>query len=185
MVEPQWFAGVARVEANPADCGPGLLGGGANMCVMATTTVRGLPLPARLTSLIERGLWQHPGDAVLAEVVPWFEDPLAFVRNPEQMMYASMSLDMFADDPYSDYFRVGRGSRSDAPLDLPWLDADQAVLIAITRNPGDDGALALDYRTDPDDPRVVGTDFWTDDTDLCRWRVVAPAFSAFAGRLGL
>ncbi|WP_406300474.1 hypothetical protein OG948_37015 (plasmid) [Embleya sp. NBC_00888] len=47
------------------------------------------------------------------------------------------------------------------------------MLIATTRNPGDDGALALDYRTDPSDPRGVGSDFRTDPL-LCQWRVVAP-----------
>ncbi|MFJ2172588.1 hypothetical protein ACIOHE_06675 [Streptomyces sp. NPDC087851] len=151
---------------------------------MVTSTVRGLPLPAPLTSLIDRGLWQHPGDGVLAKVIPWFEDPLLFVSNPEQMAFASQSMDMFADDPHSTYFRQARGSSGISPLELPWLDVEQAVLIAITRNPGDDGALALDYRTDPSDPRVVGTDYWSNPL-LCEWRVVAPTFSGFVTRLRL
>ncbi|WP_405696444.1 hypothetical protein [Streptomyces sp. NBC_01185] len=151
---------------------------------MASSTVRGLALPAPLTSLLDRELWRHPGDAVLAEVIPWFKDPLSFVSDPGQMAYASRSMDMFADDPHSAFFRQARGSRGAAPLELPWLDVEQAVLIAITRNPGDDGALALDYRTDPSDPRVVGSDFWTDPL-LCRWRVVAPTFSGFARSVGL
>ncbi|MFJ2218401.1 hypothetical protein ACIQVO_40135 [Streptomyces sp. NPDC101062] len=151
---------------------------------MVTSTVRGLPLPAPLASLIERGLWQHPGDEVLAKVIPWFEDPLLFVSNPEQMAFASQSMDMFADDPHSTYFRQARGSSGISPLELPWLDIEQAVLIAITRNPGDDGALALDYRTDPSDPRVVGTDYWSNPL-LCEWRVVAPTFSGFVTRLRL
>ncbi|MFF3013427.1 hypothetical protein [Streptomyces sp. NPDC057939] len=129
-------------------------------------------------SLIDLGLWRHPGDAVLGRVIPWFEDPLRFVQDPEQMTFASRSMDMVADDPGAGYFRQARGSNGATPLELPWLDVEQAVLIAITRNPGDDGALALDYRTDPSDPRVVGSDYWT-DPDACRWRVVAPTFSAF------
>ncbi|MFF4319210.1 hypothetical protein [Streptomyces sp. NPDC001568] len=145
---------------------------------MAPATVRGLPLPAPLISLIDRGLWQHPGDAVLSKVIPWFRDPLTFVRDPEQMAFASRSMDIVADDPHAGYFRQARGSRGTAPLELPWLDVDRAVLIAITRNPGDDGALALDYRTDPADPRVLGSDYWT-DPEWCRWRVVAPTFSGF------
>ncbi|MGW1127858.1 hypothetical protein [Streptomyces sp. NPDC002526] len=151
---------------------------------MAPSTVRGLALPALLTSLIDRGLWHHPGDEVLARVIPWFKDPLRFVPNPPQMEYTSRSMDMFADDPHCAFFRQARGSRGVAPLGLPWLDVEQAVLIATTRNPGDDGALALDYRTDPSDPRVVGSDFWT-DAALCRWRVVAPSFSGFVASLGL
>ncbi|MEU8777163.1 hypothetical protein [Streptomyces sp. NPDC048606] len=153
---------------------------------MASSTVRGLPLPVPLMSLIDRGLWRHPGDAAMAQVVPWFEDPLAFVRDPEQMTFASRSMDLIADDPHphSAYFRQARGSASAVPLELPWLDVEQAVLIACTRNPGDDGALALDYRTDPADPRVVGSDYWT-DPQMCRWRIVAPTFSDFVARLGL
>ncbi|MFB7241636.1 hypothetical protein ACFCYX_04075 [Streptomyces populi] len=68
---------------------------------MVPSTVRGLALPAQLTSLIDRGLWRHPGDAILAKVIPWFEDPLAFVRDPEQMTFASQTMDMLADDPHS------------------------------------------------------------------------------------
>ncbi|MFE0921182.1 hypothetical protein ACFW24_25885 [Streptomyces nigra] len=151
---------------------------------MVPSIVRGLALPTQLTSLIDRGLWRHPGQVVLAEVIPWFEDALVFVSNPEQMEFASQSMDMFADDPHCAFFREARGSKAIAPLELPWLDVEQAVLIAITRNPGDDGALALDYRTDPADPRVVGSDFWA-DPNLCQWRVVAPTFSAFVTSLGL
>jgi hypothetical protein len=151
---------------------------------MASTTVRGLPLPARLLSLIARGRWRHPGDAVLAEAVPWFDGPLSFVRDPAQMEWASRSMDMFADDPHSAFLRQARGSTAAAPLELPWLDVEQAVLIAICRNPGDEVALALDYRTGAADPRVVGSDFRTDPL-MCEWRVVAPAFSLFATSLGL
>jgi hypothetical protein len=40
------------------------------------------------------------------------------------------------------------------PLDLPWFDAERAVLIAVNQNPGNDVAIALDYRTDVTDPKV-------------------------------
>ncbi|MFK0017620.1 hypothetical protein [Streptomyces sp. NPDC091027] len=133
---------------------------------------------------MDRGLWHHPGDAILTKVIPWFEDPLSFVCSPEQMTFASQTMDLLAHDPHSTYFSVARGSRAAIPLELPWLDAEQAVLIAITRNPGDDGALALDYRSDPSDPRVVGSDFWADPS-MCRWRVVAPTLSGFVADLGL
>ncbi|MFJ8043442.1 hypothetical protein ACIRBX_23385 [Kitasatospora sp. NPDC096147] len=151
---------------------------------MVHPTVRGLALPTQLTSLIDRGLWAHPGDAVLAEVIPWFESPLDFLPGPRQMEWECQSMDMFADDPSYDFFRESRGSTATVPVELPWLDVELAVLIAVGRTPGDDVALALDYRSDPADPRVVGSDFWTAPR-LCRWRVVAPTFSAFVTRLGL
>ncbi|MYW06508.1 hypothetical protein [Streptomyces sp. SID3343] len=151
---------------------------------MAPLTVRGHALPAPLTSLIDRGLWLDPGDAVLAKVIPWFEDPLVLLSNPEQMEFESRSMDVFADDRHGTYFREARGSRVTTPLELPWLDIEQAVLIAVNRRLGDDVGLALDYRTDPSDPRVVGSDFWTNPGE-CRWRVVAPTFSTFVTSLGL
>jgi hypothetical protein len=41
---------------------------------------------------------------------------------------------------------VVRGSVT-GPSDLPWLDIEQAFNIAVNRRPGDDVAIALDYRT--------------------------------------
>jgi hypothetical protein len=48
-------------------------------------TVRGLALPQLLVSLLDSGRWRHPGDDVLGAVVPWFEDPLHFLRSPAAM----------------------------------------------------------------------------------------------------
>lgn len=86
---------------------------------MVPSIVRGLPLPAQLASLIDRGRRRHPGHAALAKVIPWFDDSLAFVGDPEQMMFASQTLDRLADDPHSTYFSVDRGSRAATPLELP------------------------------------------------------------------
>ncbi|MFI5530029.1 hypothetical protein ACIA8O_15945 [Kitasatospora sp. NPDC051853] len=151
---------------------------------MGQLTVRGLALPVLLGALLTQGRWRHPGPAVMAEVIPWFEDPLCFLGSAAEMERESRSMDMFADDPSYAFFREARGSALDGPVELPWLDVEQAVLIAVNSRPGDDVALALDYRTDPSDPRVVGSDFWTDPW-LCSWRVVAPAFSVFAADLGI
>jgi hypothetical protein len=50
--------------------------------------------------------------------------------------------------------------------------------------PGDDVAIALDYRGDPSGPCVVASDLWTDPRQ-CAWRIVAPTFGAFAAALGV
>lgn len=148
---------------------------------MEEMRVRGHALP----SLLRDGRWQHPGDAELARLMPWFEDPLDFLRSTQEMERESRALDRFADDPLScELFHVVRGSTRPAPVELPWLDTEQALLIAVNRRPGDDVALALDYRSDPADPRVVGSDFWTNPRQGA-WREVAPAFSSFADALGL
>jgi hypothetical protein len=153
--------------------------------------VRGLALPRLLVSLLDSGRWRHPGDDVLRAVVPWFEDPLDFLHSPAEMRRESTFLyeDGTADDPRgSALFHVVRGSVA-GPGDLPWLDVEQAFNIAVNNRPGDDVAIALDYRADLSDPRVVGSDAWTGRHQTGRvtyvWREVAPSFSAFAEALGL
>jgi hypothetical protein len=37
--------------------------------------------PPLLAHLIQSGRWQHPGDDILHEVIPWFEDPLTFLTS--------------------------------------------------------------------------------------------------------
>jgi hypothetical protein len=109
--------------------------------------------------------------------MPWFEDPLMFMADLRDMRFQNRALDSIADDrTISDLFRLARGSRTDHPVDLPWLDVDQAVLVAVNEHAGDDVALALDYRTDATDPRVVASDIWTDPGQLS-WRVVTPTFT--------
>lgn len=155
------------------------------LAVMERLWVRGLGVPPLLVSLLAEKRWGHPGDEELARLIPWFEDPLDFLTSVAGMEWESRSMDMFADDvSYLELFREVRGSERETPVELPWLDVEKAFLIAVCRHPGDDVALALDYRTDPADPRVVGTDFWTDPRG-CEWRVVAPTFSEFAAALGL
>ncbi len=148
-------------------------------------TVRGLRLPELLVHQLRAGLWRKPDDSALHVVMPWFEDPLIFLSGLDQIRDASTPLEMVADDaPSARFFREVRGSRVTHPVELPWLDIEQALLIAVNRDPGDDVAVALDYRTSPTDPRVVASDFWTNPRQCAR-RIVTPTFTQFAERLGL
>ncbi|ASW53797.1 hypothetical protein CIK06_05735 [Plantactinospora sp. KBS50] len=110
--------------------------------------------------------------------MPWFKGPLHFLTSVEAVVRESRSLDLLtADDASAQLFRLARGTAWTEPVDLSWLDIDKAFLVAVNERPGDDVAIALDYRTDPTDPRVVASDFWTDPR-LCSWREVAPTLSA-------
>ncbi|MET8146850.1 hypothetical protein ACIBSW_14290 [Actinoplanes sp. NPDC049668] len=126
---------------------------------------------------MQNGKWIHPGKQALHDLMPWFEEPLTFMADLRDLRFQNNALDFIADDrSTSGLFRMARGSRSDHPIDLPWLDVDQAVLIAVNEHAGDDVVLALDYRTDSTDPRVVAADIWTDPTQYS-WRVVTPTFT--------
>lgn len=117
--------------------------------------------------------------------MPWFEDPLDFLTDVDQIRRESGSLDhLTQDEDTARFFRQVRGSTATGPVELPWLDVELAVLIAVNHIPGDDVAIALDYRTSASDPQVVASDFWTDPRQ-CSWRIIAPTFSAFTAALDL
>ena len=141
-------------------------------------------MPSPLIDLLAAGRWRHPGDDVVRAVIPWLEDPLVFLGSVSAMRSQSQSLDLFADDwRGAELFREVRGSVA-GPAELPWLDVERAFLVAVNRVPGDDVAIALDYRSDSSNPRVVASDFWT-KPGQCAWRIVAPTFGAFVEALGL
>ncbi|WP_422741447.1 hypothetical protein ACN27B_22380 [Micromonospora sp. WMMD754] len=147
--------------------------------------IRGLVVPRLLLSLVREGRWRHPGTTVLARTMPWFEDPLDFLTSIEAMARESRSLDSLSeDDATAQVFRLARGSEQPGPVDLPWLDIDKAFLVAVNERAGDDVVVALDYRTDPTDPRVLASDFWT-QPGPCSWREVAPTFSALVAAFDL
>ena len=147
--------------------------------------IRGLLVPDLLLALLQAGAWHHPGDAALAELMPWFADPLEFLASIPAMAGVSRSLDrLVRDDATARVFRFASGTTVTEQIDLPWLDVDQAFLIATARYAGDDTAVALDYRTGASTPRVVASDIWTDPRQ-CHWRTVAETFPAFAASVGL
>lgn len=146
--------------------------------------VRGLPLPGLLAGLLVAGRWQHPGDEVLRAALPWFKDPIDLLASLDRMTRESRSLDQIAaDQRASNAFHVTCGSVA-GPTVLPWLDAELAFLIAVNRQPGDDVAIALDYRSDTAGPAVVASDVWTDPSAHL-WRPVAPSFETFAAMLSI
>jgi len=149
---------------------------------MSHAAVNGWPLPELLIALIRDGHWVHPGDARLRELIPFMVDPVVFLSTPERMAFESVG--RLADDPQlSALFQIARGCRVAEPVELPWLDADRSLFVAVCRWPGDDVGIALDYRTDALDPRVVVSDWGSGQA--CMWREVAPTFSGFVRLLGL
>lgn len=93
------------------------------------------------------------------------------------------------DDELARIFWVVRRSAQAEPIEPPWLDIDRALLIGGAQY-SDCIAIALDYRTDAEDPQVVV--FGEEMVDLQQgsrwptgWRVVAPTFPAFVAALNL
>jgi hypothetical protein len=158
------------------------LGEGAELPIEQRPTVNGLPLPDLLISLIQHKRWVHPGDERIRELIPFFGEPVDLLQSVESMQRESSGF--LADDPtMSTLFHEVRGSKANGRVELPWLDVEFAVFVAVNRFPGDDIGIALDYRTDSNDPRVVANDWGMDRG--CIWREVTPSFSTFIQSLRL
>jgi hypothetical protein len=139
-------------------------------------------IPPLLKELIETSRWRQPPDETIKRVIPFLQDPMEFLLTVDAMRQASMSL--LADSPeMSELFREYRGSKV-PEKELPWLDVDQALFLAVNRVHGADLGIALDFRTDPEDPRVVASD-WQSGDNTHHWRQVEGRFSDFVRRLGL
>jgi hypothetical protein len=146
-------------------------------------SVNGLTLPKLLLDLMEQGKWKHPGDPVIQTVIPFLKDPVVFLSSSQHIAFESQGF--LADDPQNAFFREYRGAPGiDKPL--PWLDVDRALFVAVNRNIGDDVGIALDYRSDVDDPRVVASDWSFNGLHgVCNWREVSSTFTNFVRLLKL
>ena len=137
-------------------------------------------IPALLQTLVETGWWSHPGDDVLRREIPCLLDPVDFRC---WLPYRTVATELEGSFSPEDW-RTFKMYRDVEPVrTCPWLSADQAVFIAIDRFPGDDVAIALDYRSDLEIPMVVAS-HWRDNKSL-EWFEVAKDFEIFARSLGL
>jgi hypothetical protein len=135
-----------------------------------------------LLELIRTGRWKQPPDEIIKNLIPFLQEPMDFLPDVDTMLQESISL--LADSPeMAELFHEYRGSKV-PERELPWLDVDKALFIAVNRIAGADLGIALDYRTDLEDPRVVASD-WQSGGNTHHWREVEGKFSDFVRKLGL
>lgn len=148
--------------------------------------VNNLPLPALLIFLIQNGKWNHPGDEKLRRLIPFLQDDLMFVDIKRMQSESEGQLEIADLPPLlpPERLRQVRGSKSPSPIELPWLDVEKMIFVAISREIGADIAIALDYRTSISDPRVIINQWQISDGNSL-WREVTPTFTEFVECLGL
>ncbi len=134
--------------------------------------VNRLPVPGLLGELIGRGEWVHPGDDVLRRAFPLLTDPLDFLPSVDGVPIVAFQ----GWPPASQAWACLRMYVEGEERPLPWLDARSAVFVALNRIPGDDVAIALDFRRRVDRPRVVASR-WLDAE--AAWFVLAEDFERF------
>jgi hypothetical protein len=144
--------------------------------------INGLSLPPLLISLIQQEKWRHPGQDVLRTVIPFLTDKMDFMT-PEQRRFETEGQLAISEPPLMfPHMHQVRGSKMPTPVELPWLDVDKMVFLAIAKEIGVDEAIALDYRTSLTDPCVIATEWMPEG---CFWREVTPTFTEFVERIGL
>jgi|TARA_B110000495_G_C22947232_1_gene554591 hypothetical protein len=104
---------------------------------------RRLKLPSQLQRLPADKQWKTPGDDILLELVAFITDPLDFLPTFDAMLFNSGPL-MGKDEAENADFHEYRGSRG-ISRDLPWIDAELTIYIAVNRRIGDDVGIALGY----------------------------------------
>ncbi len=138
-------------------------------------------MPSLLIELSAQGRWCHPGNDTLRRLAPFIHEELELVSIDSLCPGLSLlDRDAAEDSMFCEY----RGSLVSEPRQLPWIDVEQTVLIAVNKMPGDDVALGLDYRANSTDPPVVAND-WHGPSPGCIWREVARSFSEFCMAAGL
>ncbi|HEX8833069.1 MAG TPA: hypothetical protein VF719_02650, partial [Abditibacteriaceae bacterium] len=142
-----------------------------------------LLLPPLLLELVQSGRWRQPTDEKIQSLIPFLREPVDFTRFGFEETWGYSQLHLVDDPRFSSFFQEYRGSAG-IERELPWLDAEKAVFIAVNREIGDDIGIALDYRTNASDPRVVASD-WGAEYRRCDWRLVDERFSDFVRRIDL
>lgn len=146
------------------------------------TLRRALPLPSSLIALMDVGQWTHPGSEALRSCAPFLHDPLVVLTSIEAMLFNSgplMGHSQIEDERLHEY----RGSVL-AHRPLPWIDVEKTIFIMCNERIGDDCGIALDYRTNPEEPHVIGSD-WQSGGNGVVYRKIADSFREFAAMVGL
>jgi len=139
-------------------------------------------VPRLLIELIHTGRWKQPQDEIIKRVIPFLQEPMSFLLDIEAMQRESTGF--LADSPeMSELFHEYRGSKV-PERELPWLDVDKALFIAVNRIEGADLGIVLDHRTSLEDPRVLASD-WQSGDNTHHWREVESRFSDFVKKLGI
>lgn len=146
------------------------------------TSRRKLPLPSALIALMDAGQWTHPGSEILRSCAPFIHDPLVILTSIEAMLFNSgplMGHSQIEDERLHEYRGSALAARS-----LPWIDVEKTIFIMCNERIGDDCGIALDYRTNLDEPEVIGSD-WHSGCGGVVYRKIADSFSEFAAMVGL
>ena len=103
---------------------------------------------------------------------------MVFLESLEEIRAVSLQEELLKEE----IFGIKSSRASGDSVELPFLDYDKSINIAINRHPGDDISIVLDYRLGKREPRVLASDFGQGHSH-CVWRVVAQSLDEFVERV--
>ena len=134
-------------------------------------------LPTLLTQMIEDRTWNQDIDPIVRDLYPTIEDPLMILTSEESIRHTSKIYPTSKKEHASAHEYYGTHTTQ---RDLPWIDMEKLLFIAVSYEFGGDEAIALDYRNSSDSPSVVASS-WTDN--VCSWIQIAPSFDHLANKI--
>lgn len=143
--------------------------------------IRGMRFPQPFIELWTAGQWEQPSEHLIQSLIPCLDGPIEFIEEMDWMVLENSG--HLADSPEGVQLnRAYHGSESQEKPDLPWLDVDQALFVAVNRLHGDDLGIAIDFRTSLENPRVVASR-WCYSLGRIEWELVTNTFTEFLERL--
>ncbi len=98
--------------------------------------IRGMRFPPAFVKLWSAGKWHQPDDSLIQSLIPWLQGPIEFIEVMHWMVTENRA--SLVDHPDSAIMlREYRGSVSPDKTDLPWLDVEKSLFIAVNRIHGD------------------------------------------------
>jgi hypothetical protein len=160
--------------------------------------IEGLEVPGLLLDAMRDGLLPSGRIRGAVQALPqpsaghFAETDLELIRTPDELQPGgspiadTASLRKMADSTeLAEKYKVKRGSAEASPVELPWLDVEQALVIGGGASYGDDTWVVLDYRTGANDPRVAMNVWKAGKPSEVEWRELAPSMSEFLKMLGV
>ena len=130
--------------------------------------VKDLRIPEELQAVLNTSELQDLVVNELSSKFSFLEFPMEFLQSLEEIRLLSSDQTFLIEE----YWNVRSSQNLNKEIDLPYLDFDNSLMIAINKYPGEDLAIALDYRSNPDVPCVVGSNFNKEDGG-CEWKTLS------------
>ncbi len=122
--------------------------------------------------------WHHPGSQVIAQATPFFTTTVDFIESIDEMRQATSCYEFVE---CADGAQVFDSRMVSLNADLPWLDTSKMLVLAESHSSEPHAVIALDYRMDTENPRVVASE--ESHNKQAFWEEIAPTFEAFVQKI--